>query len=249
MKLVISTALLAAVAKADFKHMKKTFPHYWNDTFNQFSQFKAFDPTLVRQLNLDEIDGYGCWCYFNEDVGRGRSHPIDEVDALCRLLAQGYECAMLDTENDTGAVCEPWTHTYDSGMSIAAAETFDIVGDCETRNPGDLCAQRSCMVESYFLLNMVQLVFSTLSTGDSVVDNDLKHREPFEFSVDANCPILKANPSEKGCCGEYPDRFAYRSNGGNRGCCGSSTFNTRKFKCCDPNGAQILKAKSINCPA
>lgn len=244
MKLVLAISSFAGLCLADFKHMKTTFPHYWNDTFNQFSQFKAFDPTLVRQLNLDEIDGYGCWCYFNEDVGKGRSHPIDEVDALCRLLSQGYECAMHDSEEETGQVCTPWTQAYDSGMSIAAAETFDIVGDCETRNPDDVCAARSCMVESYFLLNMVQLVFSTLGSGESVVDNDLKHVNG--FVIKENCPIQKSEASAKGCCGEYPDRFAYREADGNRSCCGSSTYNTRKFKCCP---GEILKAKSINCPA
>jgi len=168
MKLVASLIALASVANANISYMRKIFPVYWNETFQQFSQFKAFDPSLVNQLNLDQIDGYGCWCYFNEDVGRGRSHPIDEVDALCRLLSQGYECAMLDSEAETGVTCTPWTTEYESSGSGIIQGTIDIVDDCLTKNPDDVCKQRSCMVESYFLLNISSLVLLELVILSSI---------------------------------------------------------------------------------
>ena len=29
------------------------------------------------------LEGYGCWCNFNENYAIGRGQPVDEVDQLC----------------------------------------------------------------------------------------------------------------------------------------------------------------------
>ena len=57
--------------------------------------------------NLDE---YGCWCYFYENVGRGKGAAVDEIDEFCKTLHEGYECAIRDSE-EVGETCVPWEVT------------------------------------------------------------------------------------------------------------------------------------------
>ena len=35
------------------------------------------------------------------------------------------------------------------------------------------------------------------------------------------------------CCGNYPDRFEFSTQGGARSCCGSVTYNPNQHDCCD----------------
>ena len=37
---------------------------------------------------LPALSGYGCWCYFDSNNGRGP--PQDEADLACRRLQKGY---------------------------------------------------------------------------------------------------------------------------------------------------------------
>ena len=41
------------------------------------------------------------WCFFDDDHGLGKGLPMDGIDAVCKNLHLGYECAMLDVEADT----------------------------------------------------------------------------------------------------------------------------------------------------
>ena len=46
-----------------------------------------------------DIDGYGCWCYFEDDHGLGRSHPVNKIDETCKGIHDGYTCAIKDHGN------------------------------------------------------------------------------------------------------------------------------------------------------
>merc|ERR1712146_43960 len=87
------------------------------------------NPDALRAFNsqvsgtINNINEYGCWCYFSEDFGRGKGQPVGSIDEMCKVLAGGYECAMRDAE-DEGTTCVPWEVTYvsavgGSGLSIA----------------------------------------------------------------------------------------------------------------------------------
>ena len=41
------------------------------------------------------------------------------------------------------------------------------------------------------------------------------------------------------CCGEYPNRFPFSSEGGNRGCCGGKTFDSGNLMCCSDGTIQV----------
>merc|ERR1711974_294791 len=103
------------------------------------SSRRAFTGQIATQIpNLDE---YGCWCYFYDNVGRGKGNPVDEVDAMCKTLGEGYECAMRDSE-DEGQDCTPWEIDYTAGSGSGR----DLFTSCQDLN-ADLCAARACAVE------------------------------------------------------------------------------------------------------
>ena len=92
--------------KSDFAQMSETLEKLWNGTEGQHRGLvDMMGPTM------DVINGYGCWCYFNDDHGKGKSKPVNEIDAYCKTLHEGYECAILDGIEE-GSTCEPWNSAY-----------------------------------------------------------------------------------------------------------------------------------------
>merc|ERR1711941_141326 len=71
---------------------------------------------------------------------------------------------LLDSEN-----CSPFTEDYNT-VSVFGTTDTQIQIECEQRNAGNLCAIRSCMVETLF----VQKIFQELFLG-GVFDASLKH--------------------------------------------------------------------------
>merc|ERR1712159_843575 len=63
-------------------------------------------PILGPQLN--QINGYGCWCYFDGEYNKGRGQPVSMVDSECQQLNNGYKCAMVDAEIEGDQNCVPW---------------------------------------------------------------------------------------------------------------------------------------------
>jgi len=185
---------------------------------------------------VNSIDGYACWCYFENDHGKGRGQVQNDLDAQCKVLHDGYSCILMDSEEE-GDSCIPWEEEYTAPSGVGWwSKTGDdeslkaaLQKDCWRRNKkrGD-CAQRACIVEGYFSINL----FGLLTNGKKY-DPKLKH-DMNKWDPEDNCP-LKANTSEaeKKCCGEYPIRFPYRHTDGRRECCNGHTFNAEFLQCCD----------------
>merc|ERR1712048_1227088 len=89
---------------------------------------------------VENLNGYGCWCYFYEDVGRGKGQPVDEMDGICKTLHEGYECAIRDSE-DQGIQCTPWEQPYVGGTN----QPDGVASACQRLNSGDPCATYSCI--------------------------------------------------------------------------------------------------------
>ena len=70
---------------------------------------RSLDDKGQFSLWLDDVNEYGCWCYFGDKHGAGKSQPVNELDEHCKQLHEGYECAMLD---DADEDCSPWTVSY-----------------------------------------------------------------------------------------------------------------------------------------
>jgi len=172
----------------------------------------------------EEFNGYGCWCYFDELHGKGKSHPVDQMDAFCKTLAEGYDCIQMDEEEE-GSIgedgpCTPWEVFY-----LPASIGDTVVEQCNDRNGENTCAARACIVEMQFVTNVFRFVIS-----GGAMDSNNKHDNG--FSVEENCPTKQGVQSEKSCCGAYPYRHPFKTYDGTRSCCGSKTYDNTTLKCC-----------------
>jgi len=191
----------------------------------QNSSLRAFSGNI--QTAVERLDEYGCWCYFYDNVGRGKGTPVDEIDGFCKTLADGYQCAIIDGESE-GNSCVPWEVNYSPG----AGQGPDRFASCQTNNPADNCAARACSVEGIFVDNL----FAFLISGTPIAYDTYGHNDSdFDPATDAGCPVktgIKGVSGEKSCCGGYPNRFPFKTLDGDRACCGSRTYNTQLLNCC-----------------
>merc|ERR1712048_601116 len=172
------------------------------------------------------------WPYFDDNVGRGKGAPVDEVDAICKILHEGYECAIRDSE-DEGLECEPWTIPYLVGTDTTVTD-HELYEHCVSMNPTNMCAARACTVETAFVENMLAYLLS----GVGIPYETYAHRNGFDSSTDAGCPVKKAAPgvgASKACCGGYPNRYPFKTLDGDRECCGQRTYQTALLSCCSGN--------------
>lgn len=203
-------------------------------------RFKSYDNNAALADNkvfngavgntIENISEYGCWCYFGDDHGRGKGTPVDPIDEVCKILHDGYECAMRDAE-DEGTTCVPWEVDYDSGVGGTG---ISIAEECAQLNNGNNCAIRACTIEGSFVANLLDIF-----VGGASINNNNKHSNGFD---QANVCATKKNgggPSNKSCCGNYPDRFPYKTVGGDRKCCGTRTYNSLTLKCCDSASSTV----------
>lgn len=224
MKVIATIASLSAVY-ASFADIKEQVS---NNVAKAEADGSADMRAIVSMIGKDafeNIDGYGCWCYFDDMHGKGKSHPVDEVDAFCKALHEGYECAMIDSDNEGAEdACVPWEVSY---VAAAIGETEDIVDQCNERNE-DNCARRACMVETQFVTAIFRM-----SIAGGKMNEEQNHANGFD--VEENCPTTPGSPSEKDCCGQYPYRHPFKTYGGQRSCCGMKTYDITVLNCC-PGG-------------
>lgn len=204
---------------------------------------------------VDQFSEYGCWCYFDGDVGRGKGQPVDEFDTLCKTLADGYQCAIIDSET-VGENCIPWEVNYQTPGDLAPDATSQDRRDACYRLNNETCAGYACTVEEQFIYSLFDLLFSFVQPDF----DSFKHSNGFNPSHNAGCPVKQYDTpvlptvfdnevgngggnggsnggwneeSEKICCGSYPVRFPFRTMNGERACCGEKTFNTQLLSCCE----------------
>merc|ERR1712178_426709 len=214
---------LATLGFADVARMVEKMKNSLNSTG---VTDRAFTGAVANSLNdlINNHGAYGCWCYFYDDVGRGKGTPVDEIDAFCKLLNEGYECAIRDSE-DEGLSCVPWEQDYNSGTGSGV----NLGRSCAELNT-DPCAVRSCAVEGQFVQSLTALFLS----GNSINYDEYGH-ENFDPSHDVGCPVkpgVKGSSNAKACCGAYPNRFPFKTLDGDRACCGARTYNTQLLNCC-----------------
>jgi len=192
------------------------------------AQCRAFSGSIGKTIS--QMNEYGCWCYFGDDHGRGKGSPQDAIDEMCKVLHDGYECAMRDAE-DEGTTCVPWEVAYTSAVGGSG---LSIAEECAQVNSGSNCAARACTVEGSFVANLLDVFVS-----GGGIDQTMKHSNGFDQPT--NCATKKngGGPTNKQCCGNYPDRFPFKTVGGDRKCCGTRTFNSLTLKCCDADSSTV----------
>lgn len=201
--------------------------------------------SLSVSTSLRAIENYGCWCYFQDDHGKGRGQPANEVDGFCKTLHDGYECAILDgNDEQESPECVPWKIDYNA-TALMGNDQDMLEIECKYNNPASHCAARACVIENYFILN----IFAAFLEGDNF-DPSLKH-ELGHFDPESECSAPGEGGSlgeggtgslrQKSCCGFYPIRFPYFHIDGNRGCCGTKTYNAHTYSCCEDGSDYSVK--------
>jgi len=255
-KTLCAIPFLAYSLKADFGHIQTDFEGELKDlceSEDKSDQAKEFCDTHYNNKNrsfgsdwaqeiIESINSYGCWCYFQDDHGKGKGTPANEVDNQCKILHDGYTCILMDAELE-GEECTPWDVQYNSASGLGLLANDDANNatledalrfKCKKVNKRSNCAARACMVENYFVVRMVRLFLHSVQFDPSL-KHDLGHFDP---KVD--CPTKEGVKSEKECCGEYPLRFPYKHLNGDRACCVDRTYNTNVLMCCDDGSVKIV---------
>jgi len=199
---------------------------------NLVSEMNITDRVFSGNLSATilSLNEYGCWCYFDDDHGRGKAQPADGVDSVCKVLHDGYDCAMLDAEN-RGETCTPWEVLYDAAVG---GSTLTIAEECAIKNV-NACSRDACTVEGTFVANLLSVMVTT--PGGAIADSN---RQSQGFDVGANCVTKRGGQGgEKQCCGTFPNRFPFKTLGGDRGCCVDRTFNTATLNCCSDGSVKF----------
>jgi len=224
MQHAIAAAALAGSAFAGMAQM--------SDDFQAVKANSTMGRSVTSILGdaMDRFNRWGCWCYFDADHGIGRGQPISDLDHKCKVLSQGYECAMADYEATHGVdECVPWDVPYVSGVGgLMGNNLDDLIATCNNANSND-CEKYACMVEGAFVIDVVRMIVR----GEDI---DSQFHENSGFTPRNNCPTLPSTEERAEgiqCCGAYPTRFTYRPRvDGLRQCCGSRVVNTEHFDCC-----------------
>lgn len=164
---------------------------------------------------------YGCWCASNPssngyDLTKGKSAPVDNIDGLCRSTAQCHMCLELDDFEEECDFYQSYNYTFLNNSMT-----------CEDEEGS--CAWASCQCDAEFI------------NGIAVLEAEWnpKHHIRGGFDFDRRCltPRGLTQPYDQ-CCGtEYPNRFPYKSNNGQKACCGTKIYDSTFLQCCEMENA------------
>merc|ERR1712178_40165 len=160
---ILQSTIFLKLAKSDFAAMEKIFARKLEayKTENNLTDIPLTRGLIggngIISTSLEQISGYGCWCYFGWDHGKGRGEPANQLDQYCKYLHDGYECAILDQKSDnelsgSGDACIPWEVEYNPALTLGN-EFEQLEYECLAKNNGNNCATRACAIEHYFILN------------------------------------------------------------------------------------------------
>ena len=148
---------------------------------------------------LQKIDGYGCWCFLLKEPGHGKGDPVDELDKLCKILQDGYECVLIDSEEfddeeEEEMFCDPWMVEYEkpvlanygNDLTNTTWTIEQIISSCQEINKTKTkCSIRTCIIENYFLNHLKDLYLMIETYGTLQLNDIYKHE--FGFDTDLHC--------------------------------------------------------------
>ena len=113
----LAASLLPAFAFAGVAEMEKMLSELGDSSApagGQRSQLQSPEPDVNNPITtiLSQIWNYGCWCYFQDNHGRGRGEAQNYMDEHCKVLHHGYTCIMMDADDEGDNNCNPLTHEY-----------------------------------------------------------------------------------------------------------------------------------------
>ena len=130
-------------------------------------QNQTNNPRALSGTSAD-VGGYGCWCYIDSAHGKGKGHPVDNLDAECKTLHHNYECLIMDRDiGESTCEVDPWDVYYERDVNVFMA-MFNLDEDalesaCEVANQGDQCKIDVCKVEMSFSLRVSSATLTEMS--------------------------------------------------------------------------------------
>jgi len=229
LKLMSSSALLlvSQVSSRNFDSIVSSITdELQKQTAGHTVGLRNFKDSNYQTQQIEMLNNYGCWCYFYDNHGPGRGEPQDEIDRACKALHHGYECMIIDGQEEGESCGQPWDVSYE--RVIPTGKTFEeVMEECRTNNNGK-CEQRACMIETKFIQEISDLYW----WREIEPKPELHHSNGFDPNVSC-IPPQGLPPSPVNCCGDYPSRFAYKTLNGDRGCCNGRTYMTLFNQCCE----------------
>lgn len=251
-KLSLFSIWTADFASANYQKIQAVLTNLERAAFNKTSP-SALSKNSEIQETLRSIKNYGCWCYLDSNYVKAKGAVQDRLDQECKQLVHGYKCLVIDGL-DRGINCDPLTQDYIE-FDIFRGNN-DVVEDCTRMNSKYLevddknkqqCAIDLCIVDGQFSMNLFGLV--TSGSEFSVFDPMMSHDNYFETETECkNEQVDNHRGSVSGgrsSCGRYPNRYLFKTMGGERACCGDRTYNTVMMKCCNEDRSIIQSVDSF----
>lgn len=171
------------------------------------------------------FSNYGCYCFqkFDENFWRGQGLPKDAIDKTCRELMMCYHCL----DQDVDLACDPTTEYEFFGLEVNGDRRI------QCRDPNGSCSRHICECDK----RMAEGLRNNRDTLNVNYQRD-------EMDIEAECRPQIGQPKWDKCCGSYPKRYPYASQG-SKGCCGENTYDKNFHQCCDEN----ITSLGITCAA
>ena len=102
--LLVKLKLVNVMVKADWMKMNEEIKKIMGQNKTQDRN----QASLWGAGNFAFFSRYGCWCNFNDDGSlqgslgnrHGMGKPKDELDEACRSLQWGYDCILMEAEQN-----------------------------------------------------------------------------------------------------------------------------------------------------
>merc|ERR1711981_22898 len=240
----LSTAFLMNSVLADWETIVQTLTALQESTVQGEQGDRALNQQVLNIFN--GINGYGCWCNFNENYTLSHGPVQDGIDQLCKRLVNGYHCGIMDGAA-AGTPCQTNTQEY-TAVQFNSQQTINQFCTVSSDNAGNFCKETACIVEGTFSVEM----FADMFGGSFSINPNLVHISAggiFDPVVECAYQTAGQGRSEKECCGEYPDRYPFKHFNNARQCCGQITYAVDSLQCCvAQDGSTSLVSLQQSCP-
>lgn len=195
---------------------------------------RSFIPGVSYMLN--NLQEYGCWCFFDEKHGRGRGSPVDAFDTHCMKYHHAVSCAKREI-----ASCDPYDTTY----SVTAKQDGggNIIYDCETGNTD--CQEATCYAQTHFISLLLNEQLENLKVPSYPQFSAWKNGGSFD---NESCKLTHGiKPRDEMCCGTWKHNTKRLLRYGkhlSRACCERNdgtfkTYDSNLATCCDDGSVRV----------
>lgn len=189
------------------------------------------------QMMINNLQGYGCWCYFDEQHGQGKGQPVDVFDSHCMKYHHMVACAKTEI-----ASCDPYDTTYQ--VTTTNGEDGQILYDCETGNTP--CQTATCYSQKHFISLLLTEQLENLKVPDYPNFSSWKNGGSFD---NQSCKVPhNGKPRDEMCCGTWKHNTKRLLKFGrhlSRSCCDNKedgtfkTYDSNLATCCDDGSVRV----------